>query len=479
MPATAPSLAELSPAFHTEPDLVPLPRVLFPSLAKGDGSCTLSVSDDGSSTIDYSVYEHTTTDCTSVDGDIRTYDGEEMTYGYTETTRGGFSGAFYYDERSAQERTYASETKDDKETDDDEEETDDDEDLRTDEGSRADDRDFFYDTSDDGPSKVTKATTEDVNIIHSCHETFVTAPTDALRHLFYFRGTSTAPPQAQGPEATSNPNKQIEFLQRDCKMLKEIIARDSKHSLHLTGEVDSLRSSSGRSVLEKEIEDLRQREKNMLKEMEALQMDLNNDSFMEMEASELKSNEIKRLQLQCKMFSFHIVQLEKENQDLTKENATLRRTFSPMDRSESIREIIPMKTIEMTSTDGSLRAHVTSLVHRFSEIEEYMASRDKAQGEQCRTLQALESIEDATIPFVYSSSELSSPEKRFDSAIVEDDPCLLLQACSQDEDVEVTLDGLIIATSRIEDHPQPGKGTGPSTANSTGPSFCCFDSSCE
>jgi hypothetical protein len=426
-------------------------------------------------------------DGTSVDGDIRTYDGEEMTYGYTETTRGGFSsGEFYYDERSAQERTFACETKDDKETDDDEEEeTDDDEETRTDEGSRADERDFFCDASvaslvpsRDGPSKMTKTTTEDVNLIHSCHETFVTAPTDALRHLFYFRA-STAPPQKQGPEATSNPNKQIESLQRDSKMWKEIIARDSKHILRLTAEVDSLRSSGGISVLEKEIEDLRQREKSMLKDMEALQMDLNNDNFMEMEASELKSNEIERLQLQCQMFSFHIVQLEKENQDLTKQNATLRRTCSSMDRSESaIHEITPMKTIETTPADGSLRAHVTSLVHRFSEIEEYMASRDKAQGEQSRTLQALEATEDATIPFVYSSSELSSPENRFDSAIVEDGPCLLLQACSQDEDVEVTLDGLIIATSRIEDPPQPGKGSGPSTTNSTGPSFCCFDSSC-
>jgi hypothetical protein len=475
--ATPAALSSIAENVSPEPDVVS--RVLFPSLvAKGaadDGSC---IQDDQSSTIDYSVSDHMTIDCASVDGDIRTYDGEEeMTYGDPGAIQEGFR---YDEEGSAQERTFNCETKDDPETDD-EEETDDDEDIRTDEGSRDDEKDSFYDLSEasvahsrDGPVTMAKAA-EDANVYLSFQETFITAPTEALRHLFYFRGTPPASPQTQGPEDTISQNKQVESFQRDCKMMKEMIARDSKYISRLTAEIESLRSGSGKHELEKEIKDLRQREKSVLKEMEALQMSLNNEKFMETEASELQSKEIKRLQLQCQMFSFQIVELEKENRELTNENATLR-SSSSIERSEIATYGIAAET---TPADGTLRARVTSLVHRFSQIEEYMESREKAQSEQSKTLQALESIEHAVMPFVYSNSEISSPGLQSDSAVVDEGTCLLLQACNHDEDVEVTLDGLIIATSRIEEAPLPAKGTVQSTANSSVKSLCCFDSSCE
>jgi hypothetical protein len=518
-PDTIPSLTELSGA-STDRDEVSradrdeVTRILFPTPMRGDPDAFFqSISDDDYSDIDYSAFHRAAMDHAhaSFEGNA-TYESDDLTYSHT-TAQGEGSSAIYYDERSAQ----GNRIKDDRENNDDVA-TFDDDGTQGNERSRDEETRDTYSFSDASEASISTSreyrhTVWPTNYFPrlsmmakaaedaiSCHDTFVTAPTDVMRHFFDFRGTQPTPPQSpmstsgttQVTEVTSNQNREnlswtrkIESLQRECKTLKEIIDGDSKHILRLKAEIESFRNFGGSTscidVLEKDIQDLRQREKTLLQTVEALHSELNNGNLLEMQASEFQINEIQRLQVQCQIFSFQIVELEKENLRLTKENEALRREISSIERSvPATYEINPSKVIETTPVDVSLRTHVTSLVHRFSQMEEYMERREIVQDEQSRTLQALESIEDTSIPFVYSNSDVSSPDMLHDSAIVANDRYLLTFACSHDEDVEVTLDGLIIATSRNEDS-QNGNSPEQPLQKPEKPraSFCCFESCSE
>lgn len=277
--------------------------------------------------------------------------------------------------------------------------------------------------------------------------------------------------------------RKIDSLERECATLKEIIKADSATILRLKTELSEMqtaesirpskiRSEFDASSVKRERDDLLKRELHYLETIKTLEQGIINKT--KAKNSNETRKELDQLRLENDLFASQIVENETELQktravatQLEAENAKLKRALPPPQQNESLQSNDKPrdgKIADEISSDRLLMAQVASLAARIALIENEIERIDSENRETDTFLNPT----DIRIPLEMSQVERGKFHPRSSG----------MQQFAEADEIEVTIEGLIVTSSGIPDKQHDlNISLPPNTPTSPNPccSFCdCF-----